>query len=405
MRPKSVSVIGLFAFLALGTAALESADPVKTGLDVLVQQDLAPLKGKRVGVITNHTAVTVDRQHIVDVLASARDVSLAAIFTPEHGLFGDRQGAIESGVHKPTGVPIHSLYQTGSHRPTLKMLKDIDALVFDIQDVGARFYTYITTLGYAIEAAAEAGMPIYVLDRPNPINGLSVEGPLADEHHLRERPFVAYMSMPIRHGMTVGELARMFNAEQQSGADLHVVAMKGWRRSMWFDETGLEWVNQSPNIRSLTQATLYPGVCLLEGRIVWVKGGAGTPFQMIAAPFFNARELAAYLNERGIAGVRFVPRRFRPTDGVCANQVCDAIEILLLDRNDLNAVTLGVELLAAVTRFHPDQFDMTAIDRLLGNEAAARRIKAGDDPRSIVASWEGDLTAFRKLRSKYLLYQ
>lgn len=200
----------------------------------------------------------------------------------------------------------------GSYRPAPEMLRDVDALVFDIQDIGARFYTYITTMGYAIEAAVQVKIPIYVLDRPNPINGLQVEGPLADELHLRERPFVAYMRMPIRHGMTVGELARMFNSEKNIGAELHVIPMEGWTRSMWFDETGLEWINQSPNIRSLTQATLYPGVCLLEGQIVWVKGGADTPFQIIGSPFFKASELADYLNQRRVAGVSFVPRRFRP---------------------------------------------------------------------------------------------
>jgi uncharacterized protein YbbC (DUF1343 family) len=365
---------------------------------------LAPLRHKRVGVVTNQTAIANDRRHLIDVLVETPEVVLTAIFTPEHGLAGTESGAIESGIHEHTGLPIHSLYQRDVRRPAPEMLREIDALVFDIQDIGARFYTYITTLGYAMEAAAEAGIPIFVLDRPNPINGLAVEGPLADEAHLRDRPFVAYMRMPIRHGMTVGELARMYNTEKGIGADLHVIGMEGWTRSMWFDETGLEWVNQSPNIRSLTQAILYPGVCLLEGRIVWVKGGADPPFQMIGAPFFRASELSQYLNGRRVAGVRFVPRRFQPSRGVCAGQECDAVEMLLLDREALNSVTLGVELLAAVNRFYPDEFDVSALNRLLGCEVSATRIKNGEDPRDIVASWEHGLADFRRMREEYLLY-
>jgi uncharacterized protein YbbC (DUF1343 family) len=395
----------LLLFFSSGAPAADSGKGVKTGLDVLVQQKLAPLAGKRVGLITNHTAISQERRHIIDILAGSTDVKLTVIFTPEHGLLGDQRGSVESGKHEATGIPIQSLYQRGSYRPTPEMLKNIDALVFDIQDIGARFYTYITTMGYAIEGAAQAKIPIYVLDRPNPINGLQVEGPLADERHLRERPFVAYMRMPIRHGMTVGELARMFNGEKKIGADLQVIPMEGWSRSKWFDETALEWVNQSPNIRSLTQATLYPGVCLLEGRVVWVKGGADTPFQMIGAPFFKASELADYLNRRRVPGVSFVPRRFRPTNGACANQDCDAVEILLLDRNELNSVTLGMELLSAVNHFYPDKFELDTIDRLLGSQASAARIKAGEDPRRIVESWEADLSAFREMRAKYLLYK
>jgi len=397
---------GLLILIALVSLACAPAlAGVKTGLDVLVEQGLAPLAGKRVGLITNHTAITHDRRHIIDVFTSSPSVKLTAIFTPEHGLQGNMQGDVPSSKHEPSGVPIYSLHQKGLYRPTTEMMANVDALVYDIQDIGARFYTYITTLGYAIEAAAGKGIPIYVLDRPNPINGVSVEGPLADERHLREHPFVAYMRMPIRHGMTVGELARMYNAEKKLGADLHVVAMEGWTRQMWFDETGLEWVNQSPNIRSLTQATLYPGVCLLEGRIVWVKGGADPPFQMIGAPFFKAPELADCLNERRVPGVRFVPRRFSPTGGVCAGQECDAVEMLLLDRNALNSVLLGVELLSAVVRFYPDHLPIAAIDRLLGDESSAARIQAGEDPRRIVQSWETGLAAFRKMRSNYLLYK
>ncbi len=410
--------------LASAVAAAPAAARVKTGVEALAAQEFAPLKGRRVGVVTNHTGLTPDGRRTLDLLARAPGVRLAAIFTPEHGITGKRDDPyIESGRDQTTGVPIYSLYDLGQpktaratqgplvdekslerrrFRPTPETLRQVDALVFDIQDIGARFYTYITTLGYMIEAAAAAKMPIYVLDRPNPINGLAVEGPLLDEKHIS---FVGYMRMPIRHGMTVGELARMFNAEKKLGAELHVIRMEGWKRSQWMDETGLPWVNPSPNMRSLVQAILYPGVCLLESKQISVGRGTDTPFQMVGAPWIKALELADYLNARNIPGVRFIGRGFRPNASVFQDQDCEGVEILLTDRNALNSVALGVELLSAILKLYPGRFDLGGIMRLLSSDATAARLKAGEDPRRIAGSWSADLQAFGKIRAKYLLYE
>jgi len=253
-----------------------------------------------------------------------------------------------------------------------------------------------------LEAAAQARIPFYVLDRPNPINGLAVEGPLLDSKYFS---FVGYMRMPIRHGMTVGELARMYNAENKLGADLRVIRMQGWRRSMWFDETGLEWINPSPNMRNLTQAILYPGACLLESRDVSVGRGTDTPFQIVGAPWFKGREVAAYLNARRLPGVSFIPRRSRPTASVHKDLECDGLDIQLLDRNRFNAVLMGLELLAATLKFHPGKFDLNGIMRLLGNDEVAARLLHGQSGLTITRALRPQLSAFRRTRAKYLLYR
>jgi len=406
-------------------AAVPAVAGVKTGIEVLEAQGFAPLKGKRVGLITNHTGVTSDYRRTIDLLAHAPGVRLTAIFTPEHGISGARDDAhIESGRDEATGVPIYSLYNLSQpkpekpeqgpllgrkeeergrrFRPTDEMMRDVDALVYDIQDIGARFYTYITTLGYMVEEAGRRKIPFYVLDRPNPINGLAVEGPLLDEQYVS---FVGYMAMPIRHGMTVGELARMYNGEKKLGADLHVIQMEGWRRGRWMDETGLPWINPSPNMRSLVQAILYTGVCLLESRQVSVGRGTDTPFQMVGAPWFKSAEMADYLNARRVPGLRFIARRFTPNASVFKDQQCEGVEVLLTDRKALKSVTAGLELVAAVLKLNPGKFDVAGIMRLLGNDATAARLKAGDDPRQIAKSWKSGLNAFRKIRARYLLYK
>ena len=380
---------------------------VKTGLDVLVEQHFAPLAGKRVGVITNFSAITYDRRHIIDVLASpeakAAGVKLVAIFTPEHGLSGTaKDGAtVASSKHEATGVPIFSLYQPGSYRPSPDMVKDVDALVFDIQDVGARFFTFYTTMEYTLEAAAAAHIPYYVLDRPDPVNGVAVQGPLLDPSHFS---FVGNMRIPARYGMTIGELARMYNGEKKLNADLHVVAMQGWRRAMWFDETGLEWQSPSPNMRTLTAAILYTGVCMLEGRQVSVARGTDRPFEMVGAPWFQGREVAEYLNSRNIPGVRFLARRFRPTEAPYKDEDCDGLDIQLVNRDELDDGRLGMELLAATLKFHPGKFNVKADIRILGSDDAAARLMRGEDGAAVNESTQKDLAAFRKLRQPYLLY-
>ena len=389
---------------ALAAASILWAEPrVKTGLDVLIDRDFAPIAGKRVGVITNHTGLTSDGRHIVDVLSRSSKVKLVAIFTPEHGLAGTQDDPnVASGTHEATGTPIYSLYNRGSYRPTPQMLQKVDVLIYDIQDIGARFYTYITTLGYALEEAAKAGKSFLVLDRPNPINGIAVEGPLLDPRYVS---FVGYMRMPIRHGMTVGELARMYNGEKALHADLQVIEMQGWSRNMWLDATGLEWVNPSPNIRNLTQAILYPGSCLLESNQVSVGRGTDTPFQIIGAPWFKGREVAEYLNGLAIPGVRFLARRFRPTASVFKDEDCEGLDIQLIDRDALDSVRMGLELLYATMKFHPGKFNLDGVMRLLGNEDAAGRLKRGEAGSAVVKSYAPDLDQFRKTREKYLIYR
>lgn len=393
----------LGALACLLTAPLRGA-AVKTGLEVLIEQQFAPLKGRRVGVITAQTGITEDRRRIIDVLAKAPGVKLVAIFTPEHGLEGNRQDRnIEDSVDRATGIPIYSLYNQDRRRPTPEMLKDVDALVYDIQQHGARFLTRVTTLGYTLEAAAQKGIPYFVLDRPNGINGVDVGGPPLDEKHVS---FVGYLpGMPIRHGMTAGELAAMFNGEKKLGAELHVIKMQGWRRSMWYDETGLEWINPSPNIRSLTQAILYPGVCLLESRQISVGRGTDTPFQLIGAPWYRAREVAQYLNARAIPGVRFLHRRFTPNASVYKDQECEGVEILLANRDVFDPVLLGMELLSATLKFHPGKFDLDTVMRLLGSDEAAARLKRGESGRDVIEAMRGRTEEFRNVRAKYLLYE
>ena len=375
---------------------------MKTGLEVLIEQGFAPLKGKRVGVVTAQTGITEDRRRIIDVLAQAPGVKLTAIFAPEHGLTGTRQDRnIGDSVDEATGTPVYSLYNEGRYRPTPEMLKDVDALVFDIQQNGARFLTRITTLGYTMEAAAQKGIPYYVLDRPNGINGVDVAGPLLDEKYVS---FVGYARIPVRHGMTAGELARLYNGEKKLGVDLHVIRMEGWKRSMWYDETGLEWVNPSPNIRNLTQAILYPGVCLLESKQISVGRGTEMPFQLFGAPWLKAREMAEYLNGR-VPGVRFVPRRFRPDASAYKDQECEGLEVVLVDRKAFESVLLGMELLAATLKFHPGQFDLGGVMRLLGSDEAAARLKRGETGRQVLEAMRGQTEEFGKIRARYLLYE
>ena len=314
---------------------------VKNGIDVLETHgfDVLQVAGrkKRVGLLTNQTGVDAEGQRTIDVLVHAQGVSLEAIFSPEHGVTGTLDTTdINSSKDATTGVPVYSVYGAtdAARRPSLDVVKNLDAVVIDLQDAGVRFYTYETTLGYFLEAAHKAGIEVIVLDRPNPITGSFVQGPVSDAG--REN-FTNYWTVPVRHGMTMGELAKMFNAERNINARLTVVPMEGWQRGDWFDSTGLAWVNPSPNLRSVTEAALYPGVALIEGTNVSVGRGTDTPFELVGAPWINSRELAAYLNARGIAGVRFVPVTFTPTASNYAGQKCEGVNVVLTERNALDA--------------------------------------------------------------------
>ncbi|MBF0538225.1 MAG: DUF1343 domain-containing protein [Nitrospirae bacterium] len=390
---------------------------VKTGIDVLVAEGFAPLSGLNVGLITNHSGVDSQGRLTVDLIHKARGVRLKAIFTPEHGFSGQYDEVITDDLttdpkagfvpySRWAGIPIYNLYGK-TNRPTPAMLDGLDALVFDIQDVGVRFYTYITTMAYAMEAAASKvraapaikGIAFYVLDRPNPINATVVQGPVVE---CNLKSFTNYFPMPIRHAMTVGELAQMFNTEYKIGVKLHVIKMQGYERTDWYDETGLLWVNPSPNIRTLTQATLYPGVALVEGANVSVGRGTEMPFEVIGAPWIDARRLAAYLNGRRIQGVRFLPVDFKPQSSIYKNEVCHGVQIVLVDRQELDCAGLGVELISALYNLFTS-FQVNSTRGLIG-EVTLQGIKQYRDPQLIILQWQEQLDQFQELRAKYLLY-
>ena len=382
---------------------------VKTGVDVLEAHNFDVLqaagKKRRVGLLTNQTGVDADGKRTIDVLAHAPGVSLDAIFSPEHGVTGALDTtAIGDSKDSATGVPVYSVYGStdAARRPSADVLKTLDAVVVDIQDAGARFYTYETTLGYFLEAAAAAGIELIVLDRPNPINGSFVQGPLSDAGH---ETFTNYFPLPVRHGMTLGELAKMFNAEKKIGAKLTVVPMEGWLRGDWYDSTGLDWVNPSPNLRSLTAAALYPGVALIEGTNVSVGRGTDAPFEVVGAPWMKGRDLAAYLNARAISGVRFVPTSFEPTASMYQGQKCQGVNLVLLDRNTFDAPELGLELASALKKLYPGDFKIERMADLLVNRAAFDALSAGQDPRRIAQDWMDALNEFMKRRTPYLLYK
>ncbi len=374
---------------------------VQTGIDVLQSEDFGTLKGLSVGLITNHSGIDSAGKRTIDVLYEAPGVKLKAVFNPEHGLSGREDARVSSSVDAVTGLPVYSLYGEVK-RPTDKMLEGLDALVFDIQDAGARFYTYISTLGYAMEAAAGKGISFYVLDRPNPIGATLVQGFLPDDD---QKSFTAYFPVPVRHGMTVGELAGMFNAENKMDAKLQIIRMRGYERGDWYDDTGLLWVNPSPNIRSLNQAALYPGVALVEGSNVSVGRGTDAPFELLGAPWINGKKLAAYLNKRTIKGVRFLSADFRPSDSRYKNITCHGVQIILLDRQALDAPLLGIEIISALYRLYPKDFLLEKTRGLIASRRIFEAIREKQDPTSIVDHWQERLRAFLEVRERYLLYQ
>jgi uncharacterized protein YbbC (DUF1343 family)/CubicO group peptidase (beta-lactamase class C family) len=383
-------------------AATNTTEPqvgkVLNGIDVLIRQKFAPLKNLRIGLISNHTGIDRDRNPTIDILKAAEGVQLKALFSPEHGIRGQLDEKVGDSVDEKTGLPIYSLY--GERRtPTPEQLKDLDALVFDIQDIGCRFYTYPSTMGNCMEAASKAKLKFFVLDRVNPIGGRMVEGPI----HTGAPSFVAFHSTPLRHGMTVGELARMFNDERGWKADLTVIQLEGWNRSMWFDETGLPWINPSPNMRSLTEATLYPGVGLHESALS-VGRGTGTPFEVVGAPYIDDLKLATELNRFGLAGVRFVPLRYTPTASTFKDKPCGGVSIVLTDREKLQAVDVGLAIGLAVQKLYPQDFALQKVQTLLQHTNTLQAFKAGKPISQIKAAWENELTDFKRRRQKYLLY-
>lgn len=382
---------------------------VRTGLEILARERFERLAGRRVGVVCNHTAVDRAGQHLVDLLFERQPRSLVALFGPEHSVRGDVDASQADTVDAKTGLRVFSLYNLKlpsreRYRPTGEMLQGIDTLVFDIQDIGTRYYTYISTLGYVLEEAAKRRIRVLVLDRPNPLGGLLVEGPLLDE---RLRSFTGYHTMPITHGLTIGELANLFNRERGIGAEIDVVKMTGWERALLGDQAGLPWVNPSPNIRNVRQVALYPGVGFLEVLPVSVGRGTDTPFEIVGAPWINGPTLTQHLDAFRLPGVSFVATRFTPAASTHKGRVCGGVQVLLWDRGLCRPSELGIHIAHVLARLYPEALaapTLLGLRGMVGNEAIPRALGRGVPPASLVASWANDVQTWHKRRAPFLLY-
>ena len=393
------------ALLAL--ILLLPAAPVKTGLEVLARDGFKPLQGKRVGIVTNHSGVDRNKTSIIDLLSAGKGFTVTALFSPEHGIRGTADAQVASGKDEKTGLPIHSLYGK-TKKPTAEMLKDVDVLVFDIQDIGARYYTYCTTLALVMEAAKENDKAVLVLDRPNAVGGDAVEGPILEEG-LRGN-FIGYFGLPTRHGMTLGELARLYNAEFKIGCRLDVVRMEGWKRSMYFDDTGLPWINPSPNMRSLPAAIAYPGLGALEGTNLSVGRGTDQPFVQFGAPWLDGLRLCADLESRKLPGVRWKPVTFTPAKqpGMPlyphTDRECGGFAVEIADRAAFRPVAASLHVLDALHRLHPKEFTFGKSCGMIGLRSIETDLQAGKTPAEIERAWQGELEAFKSARAKVLLY-
>ena len=382
---------------------------VKTGIDVLEAHSFHELHADpahpiKIGLVTNQTGVDSEDHRTIEVLAHASGIQLTTIFSPEHGIAGKLDTTqIGNSTDPATGAQIVSVYgdTETKRRPPADTIALLDAIVYDIQDIGVHFYTYESTLGYFLEAAAKANKPIFVLDRPNPVTGAFVQGPVADQGR---ESFVNYWQVPVRHGMTIGELAKMFNAERNIGAKLTVIPMEGWQRGDWLDSTGMLWINPSPNMRSLDEATLYPGIGMIEATNISVGRGTDTPFELVGAPWIDPIAFTRYLNAREIPGVRFVPTTFAPASSVYANQQCGGVNVVITDRDALDSPELGLEIASALQTLYPAQYRITGLDTLMVNKSSLDAIVSGADPRRVAEQWQDSIAQFEKIRTKYLLY-
>ncbi|MEW5978278.1 MAG: DUF1343 domain-containing protein [Acidobacteriota bacterium] len=379
--------------------------PVIPGIEVLLTEQRERLRGKRIGLITNHTAVDRRQRHAADLLAALPETRLVALFSPEHGIRGTAPAGqeVSSGTDPTTGVPVYSLYGAVTE-PTPEMLENVDVLVYDIQDAGARFYTYISTLGRCLRVAAARHIAFLVLDRPNPLNGTALEGPLLDP---KFRSFVGEFPIPIRYGLTAGELALWIRAEESLDLDLHVVKMKNWRRKQWYDDTGLKWVPPSPNLPTVEAAVVYPGLCLIEGTNLSEGRGTAKPFEQIGAPWIDGPALAEALTARSLPGAEFRAVQFTPTSSKFAGQLCQGIQVQVADRSVFSPVMTALEILAEVRRRYPSQFVWNArhFDRLAGTDTVRSALDRGTSAAKLVDSWNGELNAFRKQIDRFLLYR
>lgn len=377
------------------------AGATKPGIDVLEEMNFAPLRGKQVGLITNQTGVDSSGRRTIDVLAHADGVKLVAIFSPEHGIAGKLDAKVANDTDSATGLPVFSLYGD-TRTPTDAMLKGIDALVFDMQDAGVRFYTFTSTMGYCMEAAAKHKIPFFVLDRPNPLGGERIEGPMLDKSRIS---FTGYFSMPVVYGMTLGELARMFNAENKTGADLHIVAMKNWRRSETYDQTGMKWIPPSPNLRTVAEDFIYPGIETLQPGGISVGRGTATPFEVFGAPWMQAVPFQKNMTDRNIPGVRFTVTEFTPTAGPYSGEVCQGLKIEVTDRSTFSAMRVALEAADAFHRLNPERFDITKLTVLLGSATTVEALINFTSPTLIMSSWGPALAKFKVMSAKYRLYE
>jgi uncharacterized protein YbbC (DUF1343 family) len=395
----------LLCFSAPGHAAktTHSGRPgrVQVGLDVLEAEKFATLRGKHIGLITNHTGLDALGRSNIDLLSHAPGVQLVALFSPEHGLAGHNDERVASTRDAATGLPIYSLYAE-TLRPTDAMLQGIDTLVFDVQDAGVRFYTYLSTMGYCMEEAAKRNIAFYVLDRPNPLGGELVEGPMLDPD---KTSFTAYFPLPVRYGLTIGELAQLFNAENHIACDLHVVAMKNWHRNYFFESTGSRWIPPSPNLRTLKGAVLYPGLEILQNAGVSVGRGTETPFEEFGAPWINGDQVASALNARHLPGVRFSAQPFIPVVGLYMGERCGGVAVRVTDRQAVRSMRVGLEIATILKQLYPSNFDPNKLLLLTGNAETVRQLQDVTPPDQIVASWSAQLAAFDATRRKYFLYK
>ncbi|GEN46630.1 exo-beta-N-acetylmuramidase NamZ family protein [Alkalibacillus haloalkaliphilus] len=381
------------------------AKQLELGVDVLLDEEKDLIDGQNVGLITNPTGVDSELNSIVDTLHNDPDVNLTALYGPEHGVRGDAQAGeyVEYYIDEKTGLPVYSLYGE-TRKPTPEMLEDVDVLLFDIQDVGTRFYTYIYTMAFAMEAAEENDVEFVVLDRPNPINGLDVAGPVLEDEY---SSFVGEYEIPLRHGMTVGELAYLFNEEFDIGADLNVVEMDSWKRYMYYDDTDLEFVLPSPNMPTLDTAVVYPGAALIEGTNVSEGRGTTKPFELIGAPFIDSDELATHLNEQDLPGVTFRAASFTPTFSKHAGDLSHGIEIHVTNQRSYKSIETGLHIVKAIHDLYPEDFQFRTdgfFGNLIGNGWVQEAIENGESVDSIVEQWQDDLDEFKELREEYLIY-
>jgi uncharacterized protein YbbC (DUF1343 family)/CubicO group peptidase (beta-lactamase class C family) len=389
--------------LAAGADAEPTEGAVRLGIDVLEADSFKLLDGKRVGLITNQTGRNSAGETTIDLMHAAKNFELVALFSPEHGIRGELDHSdIGDTTDEKTGLPIYSLYQGDRRAPSKEQLDKLDTLVFDVQDVGARFYTNTATMGLSLKAAADAGKEFVVLDRPDPINGETLEGPLLDEG---QESFVGHHRMPIRYGLTIGELAHMFAKERKLDADYKVVEMEGWRRNMYLFDTGMIWTNTSPNMRSLRAAVLYPGIGMLEFTNISVGRGTDTPFELIGAPWIHERDLAAEVNKAAPPGVRVLPIQFTPNASKFANEKCGGLSIVITDWNAFRSFDLGLTIAVALRKLHRDEWEPERWMRLLGNQAVYDRVMKGDDTAEILGAIDADLAKFRKQKKQYELYE